>query len=41
MKYFKTFKGWYTYDVHFEEGGVVEGEGEGKSEMLSDIGGGG
>ena len=29
------YKGWYTYDVHFEGGG-----GSGKNEVLSDVGGG-
>ena len=30
-------KGWYTYDVQLE--GSVCGGGEGKNEMLSDVGG--
>ena len=35
--YSDSYKGWYAYDVYFEEGGVL---GQGKNKMLSDVGDG-
>ena len=34
-----SIKGWYIYDIHFEEGGRWGEGGWGKNEMLSDVGG--